>query len=232
MISVVIPVFNGASYVAQAIESVLDQTLAPTEVVVVDDGSSDSTPKIIQRFPPPVVYRRQANQGPGAARNHGIRESKGEFLAFLDSDDLWLPEKSQLQKAALDEDPQLNLVFCNMSQFRSPELPADATAGPACDESVRPSPLISCMLARRTAFERVGPLRRDLKAEFVDWYMRAREAGLKMRTLDVLLVKRRIHAGNFTLKHQDVRLEFLQTLKASLDRRRAKAGGNAAAGVP
>lgn len=117
MISVVIPVFNGAAYVAQAIDSVLDQTVPPTEVVVVDDGSSDSTAEVVQRYQPRVLYRRQANQGPGAARNLGIRESKGEFLAFLDSDDLWLPEKLRLQKAALDEDPELNLVFCHMSRF-------------------------------------------------------------------------------------------------------------------
>lgn len=232
MISVVIPVFNGAAYVAQAIDSVLDQTVPPTEVVVVDDGSSDSTAEVVQRYQPRVLYRRQANQGPGAARNLGIRESKGEFLAFLDSDDLWLPEKLRLQKAALDEDPELNLVFCHMSQFRSPELPADGTEGLACDETAQPSPLISCMLARRTAFETVGPLREDLQAEFVDWYMRAREAGLQMRTLDVLLVKRRIHSGNFTRKHKDVRREYLQTLKASLDRRRTKLNDAVAGGLP
>jgi glycosyltransferase involved in cell wall biosynthesis len=231
MISVVIPVFNGAAYVTQAIESVLDQTLLPAEVVVVDDGSSDSTAEVVQRYPPPVHYRRQTNQGPGAARNLGIRESKGEFLAFLDSDDLWLPEKLRLQKALLDENPELDLVFCNMSQFRSPEFPADVTAGSATGEAAaQPSTLISCMLARRRAFDRVGPLRTDLKAEFVEWYGRAQEAGLQMQTLDVLLVKRRIHPGNFTLKHRDIRLEYLQTLKASLDRRRAKVNANTAAG--
>ena len=218
MISVVIPVFNGAAYVGQAIESVLDQTLAPTEVVVVDDGSSDSTAEVVHRYP--VLYRRQTNQGPGAARNLGIRESRGELLAFLDADDLWLPEKLRLQKAALDENPDLQLVFCSMSQFRTPELPGAMDS--ALDQTAQPSPLISCMLARRTAFERVGPLRTDLKAEFVDWYIRAQEAGLPTSTLNVLLVKRRIHGGNFTLKHKDLPVEYLQTLKASLDRRRAK----------
>jgi hypothetical protein len=79
------------------------------------------------------------------------------------------------------------------------------------------------MLARRSAFDRVGPLRTDLKAEFVDWYLRAQELGLRMRILDQLLVKRRIHASNFTRTNRDVRTEYLQTLKASLDRRRAKA---------
>ena len=84
------------------------------------------------------------------------------------------------------------------------------------------------MLARRTAFDRVGPLRTDLKAEFVEWYLRAREAGLGMRILDGLLVKRRIHSSNFTLLNQDVPREYVQLLKASLDRRRAKADGKTA----
>jgi glycosyltransferase involved in cell wall biosynthesis len=223
MISVVIPVFNGAAYIGQAIESVLVQTLAPEEVVVVDDGSSDSTAQVVEQYAPGVLYRWQANQGPGAARNLGIRKSKGELLAFLDSDDLWLPEKLRLQKAAFDDDPELDLVFCQMSQFR--ETGPDEAA--LSDEAAQPSPLISCMLARRAAFERVGPLRPDLKAEFVDWYLRAREAGLRMRTLDVLLVKRRLHSANFTLLNKDMPREYLHLLKASLDRRRTKAGGAA-----
>jgi len=231
MISVVVPVFNGAAYIAQAIDSVLGQTLAPDEVIVVDDGSSDSTADIVKRYQPHVLYRRQVNQGPGAARNLGIRESKGELLAFLDSDDIWLPEKLRVQKMALDQDPRLHLVFGQMSQFRSPELSSEVAARLACDETAQPSRLISCLLARRAAFERVGPLRTDLKAEFVDWYLRAQEAGVSMRVLDVLLVKRRIHTGNFTLQHMDVRREYLHILKESLDRRRAKVSG-AAGGVP
>lgn len=226
MISVVIPVFNGAAYIAQAIESVLGQTLLPAEIIVADDGSSDATAEVVRRYQPRVLYRRQTNQGPAAARNLGIRESKGELLAFLDSDDVWLPDKLRLQKAALDQEPELDLVFSHMSQFRSPELPAELAAGMACDETAQPSPLISCLLARRAAFERIGPLRTELKADFVDWYLRAQEAGLRMRILDVLLVKRRIHAGNFTRKHNEVRREYLHLLKASLDRRRAKVAGS------
>lgn len=222
MISVVIPVFNGEAYIGGAIQSVLDQTLAAQEILVVDDGSSDGTAGVVGRYLPHVRYYRQANRGPGAARNVGIRETAGGLIAFLDADDVWLPEKLRLQKAALDEEASLDLVFCNMTQFRSPELSETAAAALVCDETPQPSPLSSCMLARRTVFERTGPLREDLKAEFVDWYLRVQEAGLKMRTLDDLLVKRRIHGGNFSLMNKDVRHEYLRSLKASLDRRRAR----------
>jgi glycosyltransferase involved in cell wall biosynthesis len=223
MISVVIPVFNGAAHITEAIDSVIGQTLPPDEIIVVDDGSDDSTPDLIRRYEDRVSYLRQPRQGPGAARQRGIRESKGEFLAFIDADDLWLPNKLQLQKHAFDENPSLDLVFGHMRQFLSAEIPAENAARFACDDAIQPSPLISCMLARRSAFDRVGPLRTDLKAEFVDWYLRAQELGLRMRILDQLLVKRRIHASNFTRTNRDVRTEYLQTLKASLDRRRAKA---------
>jgi glycosyltransferase involved in cell wall biosynthesis len=225
VISVIIPVFNGAAYIGQAIESVLGQTLPPDEVLVIDDGSSDATAEVVRRYQPRVSYRWQLNQGPGKARNLGIRESKGDLLAFLDSDDLWLPEKLRLQRAALDEDPGLDLVFTHQSRFHESEPVAVE------EQTVQPSPLISCMLARRTAFERVGPLRTDLKAEFVEWYLRAREAGLKMRVLDDLLAKRRIHSGNFTRLNKDVSREYVHLLKASLDRRRAKAHGKPSAGA-
>jgi glycosyltransferase involved in cell wall biosynthesis len=228
MISVIIPVFNGAAYIAEAIESVLCQTLPAAEVIVVDDGSLDETAEVARRYQPRVAYRWQANQGPGAARNRGISEARGEALAFLDSDDVWLPEKLRLQKAALDEDPELDLVFSHVRQFRAPEISLDETAAPSFDDSAQPGPLISCLLARRDAFER-RPLRTDLKAEFVDWYLHAQEAGLKMRILDAVLVKRRIHASNFTLQHKDVRQEYLKLLKAALDRRRAKVTGAATA---
>jgi glycosyltransferase involved in cell wall biosynthesis len=223
MISVVIPVFNAERYIAQAIDSVLGQTLAADEIVVVDDGSTDATAEIVRRYQHRVKYRVQQNQGPGAARNLGIRETTGDLLAFLDADDLWLPEKLRLQKAALDADAALELVFCHMSQFRE-NAPEEAFA--IGGQQVQPSPLISCMLARRTSFDKIGPLRMDLKAEFVDWYLRAGEASLKMRTLDDLLVKRRLHSANFTLANADLRREYVHLLKASLDRRRAKAGSS------
>ncbi len=219
MISVIITAFNSAAYIGQAIESVLAQTLPADEVLVIDDGSSDSTGEVVRRYQPGVSYRWQENQGPGSARNLGIRESTGDLLAFLDADDLWLPDKLRLQNAAMEEDPALDLVFTHMSQFRD-----DRPAGEE-EQTGHPSPLISCMLARRSAFERVGALRTDLNAEFVEWYLRAREAGLKLRTLDARLVRRRIHANNFSLLRKDLPRELIHSLKASLDRRRAKAAG-------
>jgi hypothetical protein len=110
-----------------------------------------------------------------------------------------------------------------MTQFRSPDLSPEKAAGLVCDETPQPSPLPSCFLGRHSVFDRVGPLRTDLKSEFVDWYLRAQEAGLGMLTLSDVVTKRRLHTNNLTLKHKDIRHEYLQSLKAALDRRRGKA---------
>jgi glycosyltransferase involved in cell wall biosynthesis len=92
-ISVVIPCYNGAKYLREALDSVLAQTLPPLEVIVVDDGSTDDSAAIAESFGPPVRVIRQSNQGESVARNRAIGEAKGEWVAFLDADDLWLPEK-------------------------------------------------------------------------------------------------------------------------------------------
>jgi glycosyltransferase involved in cell wall biosynthesis len=225
MISAIITAFNSEAYLAQGIESVLNQTLVPAEILVADDGSTDATAAIAKRYGPRVLYRWQENQGPGGARMLGIRETSGDFLAFLDSDDIWLPRKLELQYAAVQEEPSLDLVFPHLRQFLSPDLKPEVAASLVCDERPHASSLISGFFGRRSVFERVGPLFKDMKADFVDWYLRAREAGVRMKTLDEVLVMRRIHPGNFTLLNKDVRHEYLHVLKASLDRRRSQQGG-------
>jgi glycosyltransferase involved in cell wall biosynthesis len=101
-ISVVIPTFNRGPWLAETVASVLAQTLPPLEVLIVDDGSTDDTPGVCAHFPRPVRYIRQENAGVAAARNRGSAEARGEWLAFLDSDDLWTPDKLEVQLAAMD----------------------------------------------------------------------------------------------------------------------------------
>jgi glycosyltransferase involved in cell wall biosynthesis len=101
-VSVVIPTYNRAQFVGEAIESVLGQTARPLEIIVVDDGSTDDTEAVCRKFGAQIRYIRQANGGVSAARNHGIRESRGDLIAFLDSDDRWAPEKLELQAGAIE----------------------------------------------------------------------------------------------------------------------------------
>jgi glycosyltransferase involved in cell wall biosynthesis len=114
-VSVVIPTHNRAQIVGRAIESALAQTHADIQVVVVDDGSTDDTRTVAESYGPRVTYVRQANAGVSAARNFGMRHARGEFIAFLDSDDSWEPWKIEAQFAALTRHPEAGLVWTDMS---------------------------------------------------------------------------------------------------------------------
>ena len=136
MLSVILPVYNGERYLAEAIQSVLAQTTPVDELVVVDDGSTDGSAAIVQAFvatsvastSPRVVYHHQPNANTGAARNTGIRLAKGDLLAFIDADDHWSPDKVERQLAALNSDPEAEAVFGHAQQFVSPALDDEARA--------------------------------------------------------------------------------------------------------
>ncbi|MFY9528189.1 MAG: glycosyltransferase [Candidatus Acidiferrales bacterium] len=110
-VSVVIPTYNSAAFLEEAIQSVLGQTYSDFEVVVVDDGSTDGTEYVVRSFGDRVSYLKQDNRGVSAARNHGIHKSQGNYVAFLDSDDFWLPGKLAEQIPLLDRDAELGLVY-------------------------------------------------------------------------------------------------------------------------
>lgn len=115
LVSVIIPTFNRAYLVGSAIESVLAQTYRPVEMIVVDDGSSDGTREVVGRFGSAVRYFGQANAGVSAARNRGLREARGEFIALLDSDDRWMPWKLEAQVHLLRRLPQVGMVWTDMT---------------------------------------------------------------------------------------------------------------------
>jgi glycosyltransferase involved in cell wall biosynthesis len=116
-VSVVIPCFNVAPFLHATIASVLAQTHPVTEVIAVDDGSTDDTAAVAGAFRPPVRVIRQANAGVSVARNHGLRAATGAFVALLDGDDIWEPEKVARQVAYLDAHPEAGSVGCNLAVF-------------------------------------------------------------------------------------------------------------------
>ncbi|MEJ5359833.1 MAG: glycosyltransferase family A protein [Desulfobacterales bacterium] len=114
-VDVVIPVFNGAEFVAEAIDSVLAQTVSPHKILVVDDCSTDGTPAVLQRFGDRIkVIRHDKNRGLPASRNTGIRETESELIAFLDADDAWLPLKLEKQLAEFRENPEVGLCYTDI----------------------------------------------------------------------------------------------------------------------
>jgi glycosyltransferase involved in cell wall biosynthesis len=225
MVSVIITAYNSQTYIAEAVESVLHQTVPPGEVIVVDDGSTDGTADALRRFEGRIRYVHQANRGHGSALNTGISQAQGSLLGFLDSDDLWTPTKLEAQLAAFEADPSLDLVFGQTRQFRSPELPPAVARTLVCDDRLQPSPLISGLLARRSVFDRVGPMKVGDISAFFDWYLRMREAGFRQSFIDHHITWRRVHLANTSLRHKQIGQEYLLLLRESLNRRRASGGG-------
>jgi len=119
-ISAVIPTYNNADYIEDAINSILNQSHPVDEIIIVDDGSSDNTEelvKAISKTAANIIYIKQANQGPSSARNRGIEAAGGDWIAFLDADDLWTSDKVALQITALKNEPQLKLIAADMSEI-------------------------------------------------------------------------------------------------------------------
>lgn len=216
-IAVIIPVYNGAAFLAEAIDSVLAQNDLALDILVVDDGSNDESAAIASRYAPRVRLVRQENRGAAAARNAGVAAtaSASDFIAFLDADDVWTPGKLAKQLAAFTADTSLDMVFGHALQF------IEGSNGP---ETTLPAYLPSAMLVRRPAFERVGGFSSDVgMGELIDWYGRAMDLGLRSAMLPDVLMRRRIHATNQgVVKRDRYAKDYLRILKQTRDRRRAK----------
>jgi glycosyltransferase involved in cell wall biosynthesis len=115
LISIILPTYNRAHCVTRAIDSAIYQTYKNIELIVVDDGSTDNTEEVLKKYTDKVVYIKQGNAGASAARNTGISKAKGEYVAFIDSDDVWLSNKLEKQVLCFDKNPEISLVFTNVT---------------------------------------------------------------------------------------------------------------------
>ncbi|MHB0912203.1 MAG: glycosyltransferase family 2 protein [Armatimonadota bacterium] len=190
LISVIIPVYNVASYVEQTLRSVLDQTYPKLEIIVVDDGSSDDTGKIVDRYltDPRIKYIQQENAGPAAARNRGVCQSGGDLIAFLDGDDLWLPEKLERQVKLFLRDPCLQISATNYSiisedgsntgRLQYSECPKDLIADPKSTLLCRGAISTCTVMMRRESFDSAGGFDESLRwAEDYDMWLKVVQNG-------------------------------------------------------
>ena len=204
-VSVVIPAYNQAKFVGQAIDSVLAQTLPPLEVIVVDDGSSDTTAAVLRNYATHIRVLRQENQGVSAARNNGARIATGEFLAFLDADDLWLPEKLQRQVERFVKEPDLGIVHCGLEEIDGSgsrlNLRLDGREGWVATEMLLlRNPVIlgagSTAMIPRSLFEQIGGFDTRLSTS-ADWDLCYRVASRhRIGFVRDMLVSYRLHGSN------------------------------------
>jgi glycosyltransferase involved in cell wall biosynthesis len=219
MISVVIPVFNGAQFIASAIRSVINQTLAPGEIIVVDDGSSDASADIAASFAA-VRTLRLPHRGASAALNVGVSEASGSLLAFLDADDLWAPDMLAFEASALAEAPAADAVFGRVAVFSDPEYAVTEPLAitPELSSMVGASKI--AMLVRRPAFLAVGEFDESMEAaDFAEWYSRALRCGIEMRFLERVVAFRRVHGHNTTrLMRSALHRDYFRILRTAISK--------------
>lgn len=166
LVSVVVPVYNGARYLREAIDSALGQTYSPIEVVVVDDGSTDKSPRLLSEYADRIILLRQPNRGVAVARNTGIARCTGEFIAFLDQDDLWQPTKIEKQIQAFQSNSDIGLIHTQtaffdekIAAFVSPQLISQPSrmVGACFDRLLLGNPIVnSSVVIRLSVLHQVG----------------------------------------------------------------------------
>jgi len=201
LVSVIVPVFNGARFLAECIESLTGQDHPAVEVIVVDAGSTDGSGDLAATFSRVRLLRR-TYESIGASRNAGIGAATGSLIGFCDSDDMWRPGKARRQVAYLQARPDVAIVLCRQETVFEPGVPWPAWLRP--DQVRGDLDGVSAMsgLFRRAVFDRLGGVRAaEIGADFEHGLLyRARAAGLKIEVLEELLTLRRIHDANTTTR--------------------------------
>lgn len=222
-VSVIIPVYNGEKYLAEAIQNVKNQDYQPLEIIVIDDGSTDKTAEIAAEFKDSIRYIYQQNSGPAAARNHGIKVANGDVIAFLDVDDLWSDDKLKLQANYLANNPSVEIVQGLIQQMKLLRLEEDDRAIFAPTYKPYSYINIGSAIYRKTVFEKIGFFDETLKyAEDVDWFIRAWENGISKPVLDRVSLFYRKHEDNMTGGKNLVEIGFVRIFKKHLDRCRKR----------
>jgi glycosyltransferase involved in cell wall biosynthesis len=222
-VSVVIPVLNGSPWINEALDSIARQTLVPFEVIVVDGGSGDDSESLVRQFSmkhgtPRTSFLWHEETGAASKRNIGACKASGEFIAFLDADDVWPEERTERLLSPLIVDQTLDCVTGNIQEFRRDSKISDSVITLGRPVATR---LPSAALLRRSSFERVGYFSTQLRiGETIEWWSRAEDAGFHTLSIDFTVLLRRIHESNLGRTQADPGREYLAMLRQVLQRRR------------
>jgi glycosyltransferase involved in cell wall biosynthesis len=216
VVTLIVASHNGEKFLAETLESAFAQSFDPFEVVFVDDGSEDATPDIARSFP--VRYLRQENLGLAAARNTGLEHASGEFIAFLDDDDILPPTKLDVQVRYLREHPSIGCVLGRQEWIFEGVEPPALTRDPVFGE-VGGIQFVTAMI-RRHVLEELGGFDPSFRyAEDRDLFIRLREHGVEIAVLPEVVLRKRLHGANMTMNAPATH-PMLRSLREKLERQR------------
>jgi glycosyltransferase involved in cell wall biosynthesis len=216
--SVVIPAYNAAATIGQSVQSILEQTIRPQEIIVVDDGSTDNIAAAIAGMRAEITLIRQDNRGPGAATTAGFRHVGTPFVATLDADDFWLPRKIEIQASLFESEPGIAGVFSLARLFADGAAPDPNGQGAIRRLWTRTTLLFSTEAARAVGdfVDLPGQL-----GEVIDWLSRSRDLGQRHALVEEILALRRIRPGSLSYGQDPERSRgYLAAVRASLERKR------------
>jgi glycosyltransferase involved in cell wall biosynthesis len=219
-VGVVIRTRNAARYLADSVRSVLEQTLAPREIVVVDRESNDGTLEILAGFGDAVRVLPQRRGGLAGAAQDGVDALTTSIVAFQDADDLWPASRLAEMVDRLHADPAPDGVMGRVEHFVSSELSEEEARNFEIPDGPQPGAGLPSLVVRRSAFERAGEFMDGLSAgEYLEWFDRATRAGVRIEAVDTLALRRRVHLHNFTRGPESKR-DYLRAGRAVMARRR------------
>ncbi|HKP24727.1 MAG TPA: glycosyltransferase family A protein [Dongiaceae bacterium] len=221
-VSVIIPVYNGSKYLAATLETVLGQSYPLHEIIVIDDGSTDSSPSILSGYGERLRVTRQSNRGVAATRNVGLQQASGELITFIDQDDLWPVDRTKILVEALQADPKAQVatgLVDILYERARPASPLDNFS------TTMREYFVGSLLIRKEVFDILGPFHTGIGyADDVDFMMRRREANIATVYVDQVTLKYRLHEENTSGDRDVTNRHLMAALRESLQRRR-KAGG-------
>jgi len=220
LISVIVPVYNGAQFLGEALDSVVRQDYRPVEIIVIDDASTDASAEVATARPA-VRYLRQDRAGVAAARNRGLAHATGDFIAFLDQDDMWTNDKLRVQLAFLQAHPEIDCVYARQHLVYSDGARPPPWVRPDLVDKDHDALLPSALLARRALFDKTGEFDTSyVNGSDADWLFRVRDVGCRDAVVPQTLVLRRVHASNAS---HDIDLgvaDLFRAMRASVRRKK------------
>lgn len=220
MVSIIIPVYNAEKYLFETLSSLTGDDFQPREIIVVDDGSTDKSAEIARGFNE-IKYYFQENKGVSVARNFGIECSKGDFITFLDADDVWIPGRIQQGLNYFIKNPETDFVLGMSQRFFDNGFERPSNMHQEWFDHPQFASNTGVLMARRHCFDRIGGFDPGYKrGEDTEWIQRARDLGLVMDRMPVLFLKQRVHEQNTEIRKNPDVINYLKMMHESVQRKK------------